>query len=131
MVELVDPFERGVLDGFEAAPGSAPVDNLGFVEAVDRLGQSVVVAVADTADRRLDTGLGQALGVLDRHVLRPTVAMTDQAAPIGRAAIVERLFQGIEDEAGMGDPAGPPAYDPPSTGIDDEGDVDEPRQVGT
>ena len=53
MVEPIDPFERGVLDGFEAAPGSAPVDHLGFVEAVDRLGQSVVVAVADTADRRL------------------------------------------------------------------------------
>ncbi len=69
MVEPVDPFERCVLDGFEAAPGSAPVDHLGFVEAVDRLGQSVVVAVADTADRRLDAGLGEALGVFDRHVL--------------------------------------------------------------
>ena len=41
MVEPVDPFERGVLDGLEAAPGSAPVDHLGFVEAVDCLGQSV------------------------------------------------------------------------------------------
>ena len=42
-------------------------------------------------------------------------------------AIVQRLFQGIEDEAGVGRPAGPPADDPPSIGIDDEGDVDEPR----
>ena len=50
MVETVDPFERRILDGFEAAPGSAPVDHVGFVEAVDRLSQSVVVAVADTAD---------------------------------------------------------------------------------
>ena len=69
MVEPVDPFQRGVLDGFEAASGSAPVDHLGFVETVDRFGQSVVVAVADTADRWLDAGLGKALGVLDRHVL--------------------------------------------------------------
>ena len=50
MVEPVGPFNRVVLDGFEAAPGSAPVDHHGFVEAVDGLGQSVVVAVADTAD---------------------------------------------------------------------------------
>jgi hypothetical protein len=31
----------------------------GFVETVDCLGQSVVVAVANTANRRLDTGLGR------------------------------------------------------------------------
>ena len=46
-------------------------DHFGLVEAVDCLGQSVVVAVADAADRRLDPGFGKALGVLDRHVLRP------------------------------------------------------------
>ena len=46
------------------------MDDLGLVEAVDRLGESVVVAVADAADRWLDAGLGQALGVLDRDVLR-------------------------------------------------------------
>jgi hypothetical protein len=41
MVEPVDLFERGVLDGFEAAPGSAPVDHFGFVEAVDRLAKAL------------------------------------------------------------------------------------------
>jgi hypothetical protein len=50
---------------------------------------------------------------------------------MGRPAIMQRLFQGIEDEAGMRRPAGPPAYDPPSIGIDDQGDVDEPAQVAT
>lgn len=59
--------------------------------------------------------------------LRPPVAMMDQAAPMVRTAIVERLFQGIEDEAGMGSPAGPPASGPPTISIDDERDVDEPR----
>ena len=29
MVEPVDPFERGELDGFEVAPWSPPVDHLG------------------------------------------------------------------------------------------------------
>ena len=44
VVEPVDPLERGIFDGFEAAPRPASVDHLGFVEAVDGLGQSVVVA---------------------------------------------------------------------------------------
>ena len=45
------------------------MDDLCFVEAVDRLGESVVVGVANAADRRLDPGRGQAFGVLDRDVL--------------------------------------------------------------
>ena len=44
-------------------------DHLGLVEAVDRLGQSVVVAIANATDRRLDPGFGEAPGVLDGHVL--------------------------------------------------------------
>jgi len=71
MIEPVDPFERGIFDSFEAAPKPAQVDHLGSVEAVDRLGQSVVITVANAANRRLDPGLGKALGVLDRQVLRP------------------------------------------------------------
>ena len=69
MVEPVDPFERGILDGFEAAPRSSPVDHLRFVEAVDRLDRSAVIAVADAADRCLDPGLGETLGVFDGDVL--------------------------------------------------------------
>jgi hypothetical protein len=56
MVEPVDPFQRGELDGFQASPRAASPDHLGLVEAVDRLGQGVVVTVADAADRRLDAG---------------------------------------------------------------------------
>ena len=40
MVEPVDPFEGGELDGLERAPGPAPADDLGLVEAVDRLGRA-------------------------------------------------------------------------------------------
>lgn len=82
MVEPVDPLERGIFDGFEAAPRSTPVDHLGLVKTVDRLGQSVVVAIFDAADRRLNPGFGEALGVVDGHVLRPAVAMMDEAAPM-------------------------------------------------
>ena len=53
----------------------------------------------------------------------------------GPPAVMKRLLGRIQDEAGMRRPAGAPADDPPSIGIDDEaypersrgGDVDEPR----
>ena len=54
VVEPVDPFERGEFDRLEVAPGPAPPNDLGFVESVDRLGEGVVVAVADAADGRLE-----------------------------------------------------------------------------
>ena len=41
----IDPFERGELHGFEVAPWSSPMDDLGFVKAVDRFGESIVVTV--------------------------------------------------------------------------------------
>jgi hypothetical protein len=37
--------------------------------AVDRLGQGIVIAVADAADRRLDPGLAQSLCIFDRQIL--------------------------------------------------------------
>ena len=58
MLNQSTPFERGELEGFYAAPGTAPMDDLGFVEAVDRLGEGVVLAVANAADRRHETGFG-------------------------------------------------------------------------
>ena len=68
-IEPIDPFEGRELDRFERAPRSAPMDHFGFVQAVDRLGESVVVRVPDAADRRFNAGVGQTLGVLDRDVL--------------------------------------------------------------
>lgn len=55
--------------------------------------QSVVVAVPDAADRGLDRGLSKAFGVLDRHVLRPAITMTNQATAMSRSAVVERSPQ--------------------------------------
>ena len=56
------------------------MDDLGLVQAVDRFGERVVVGVADASDRRLDTGLDQALGVFDRDVLHAAIGMVDEAA---------------------------------------------------
>jgi hypothetical protein len=41
------------------------MDELGLIEAIDRLGESVVVGIADAANRRFDACLRQALGILD------------------------------------------------------------------
>ena len=54
MVEPVDPFQDSELDRLEVASWSAPMDDLGLVEPIDRFGEFVVVAVADAFDRRRD-----------------------------------------------------------------------------
>ena len=69
IVEPVYPFQRRELDCLERPPWPAPVDDLGFVKAVDGFGEGIVGAVADAAHRRLDTRFRQALGVFDRDVL--------------------------------------------------------------
>jgi hypothetical protein len=69
VVEPVDPFQGGVLDLVDALPGAAPADQLGLVQADDRLGQGVVVGVAAGADRGDRPSLGEALGVADRQIL--------------------------------------------------------------
>ena len=58
VVEPVHPFQLCELDGFKGSPWSAPVDHLGLVKPVDGLGQGIVIAVADAADRRLDASFG-------------------------------------------------------------------------
>jgi hypothetical protein len=54
VVESVDPLKGGELDGLEAAPGSAAPDQLGLEEAVDRLGERVVVTVAEALSHQRD-----------------------------------------------------------------------------
>src|SRR3954447_10893146 len=80
VVEPIDPFEGGELDRFAAAPGAAPMDHLGFVETVDGFGEGIVVAVPDAADRRLDTRLGEPLGIFNREVL-PGFKWSSQRLP--------------------------------------------------
>lgn len=102
VVEPAHPFEGGELHGLEAPPWAAAVDHLGLEQADHRFGQRVVVAVADTAHGGLDTGHGEARGVANAHVLGPAVGMADVTAAGRRAALVQRLLQGIEHEIGSG-----------------------------
>ncbi len=101
VVEPVDPFERCVFDGLEASPWAATVDDFGLEQAVDRLGQRVVVAVTDTANRGFDARVRQPFGVFDGQVLGSAVRMMDQPHAFDRAAFMDGLFEGIENEPGM------------------------------
>jgi hypothetical protein len=130
VVEPVDPFESGIFDGLERSPRSPPVDDLGFVKAIDGLGQSVVIAVADTTDGWLNARFGEAFGILDRDVLAAAIGVVDETAAMRRSTIMKGLLERIEDEAGMGRAACPPPDDPPCERVDDERDIHEPRPGG-
>jgi hypothetical protein len=103
------------------------MDDLGFVEAVDRLGQSVVIAVADAADGRLDAGFRQALGVTDETILLNRVGWWMRLAAMRGPTLVQCLLQRIQHEAGMRGPAHSPAHDAAGIRVDDEGHIDEAR----
>jgi hypothetical protein len=69
VVELVQPFECGILDGLKGSPRPSAVDHLRLVKAVDCLSQSIVIAVADAADRRFDPRLSEGFRVSDGDIL--------------------------------------------------------------
>jgi hypothetical protein len=52
LVEPVDVAQGGQLDLVKGAPGAVAADQFGLEQPDGRLGQAVVVAVADAADRR-------------------------------------------------------------------------------
>jgi len=68
------------------------VDDLRLEEPVDRLGKSVVIAVAHAADRGLDACISEAFGVFDRQILASAVAVVNQPHALDRAAFMDSLF---------------------------------------
>ena len=75
VVKPVDPFEGSELDVFQVVPGAASIDNFCLVETDDRLGQRIVIGVANAPHGWLDAGLSQAFGVPDAKMLPATVAV--------------------------------------------------------
>jgi hypothetical protein len=58
------------------------MNDLGLEQADYRLGEGVVEAVANAADREHDPGLGEALGVADRQILHPAAdLLRDKGRP--------------------------------------------------
>jgi hypothetical protein len=75
------------------------MNDLGFVETVDGFGESIVVAVADAAYRRLDTRFRQALGLFDRDLWADPVAVMHEPVAMHGPPVMQGLFQRIENEA--------------------------------
>ena len=71
VVPPVHPPAGGQLDVFHGAPRplAGAVDDFGFVQAIDGLGQGVVIAVAPGADRDDRSLLGETFGVANGQVL--------------------------------------------------------------
>ena len=73
VIKPVDPFEGGKFDGFQGFPRAFPPDDFGLVESIDGFRQSVVIAVTNTAHRRLKTCLGQTLRIPYTDILAATI----------------------------------------------------------
>ena len=88
----------------------------------------------DLAERRFPVVIATSfIRVLRRPIesaLDAAVAVVDEAGAAHRLPGMQRLLQGIEDEARFRAPRHPPADDAPGIGVDDEGDVDEARPGG-
>src|SRR5690625_4429140 len=109
MVEPVHPLQGGDLHVGNSPPGSQVVDDLGLVEPDDRLGESIVVAVALAADRGSHAGLSEPLRVANREILRAAVAMYYQA-PVPLPS-VQRLLQRVQHQVAVQAAAHPPPDD--------------------
>ena len=104
------------------------MDDFGIEQTINRLGQSIVATVANAADRGLNACFGQSFRVFDRQMLGQIQLVV--ATPLDRAAFMDRLFEGVENEAGMGNGADPPADNAPGIGIDDDRNIEEPLPRG-
>lgn len=94
IVESIHPFEGRAVYGFEAAPYAATMNGPGLEQAADDLGQSVIIAVADAADRRLDARFLQWFGVFYGQVMAAKIRAVDKPHALGRAA-ADRLMISI------------------------------------
>ena len=89
VIEPVDPFQGYEFHRLQASPGAPRANHLGLVQPDDRLGQGVIVRIANTAHRLPDAGLGQAVDVADRET-----AIRDRCH--GLEIIGNRLPAGVE-----------------------------------
>jgi hypothetical protein len=93
-VEPRHPFQRGVFDVVEAAPGATAVDHFRLVQPDHRLGQRVVIRVADAAHRRRRAGREHAVRVPHGDILRSTIRVDDETAV--EFTVVQRLLERVE-----------------------------------
>jgi len=108
------------------------VDQLGLVEAVDRLSKRVIERIPDRPDRRDGDDLGKPFPVTHRCELRPGVGMRDEAVEAG-AALPTGHLECVEDHGGAHVRCDTPTHDATRERIDDEahiGDTGPGRHIG-
>jgi hypothetical protein len=133
VVEPVDPFGGGQLEFLDRAPGLAWFDQFGLVQAVDGLGQGIVIGASDGPDGGLDTGFGEAFGEPDRRVLGTPICMVDNIFQVDSSFLLagpDGLFDRVEHHRGGHRRCDSPAQDPACVGVGDEGYVGESRPRG-
>jgi hypothetical protein len=96
VVEPVDTGKGREFNSLDAFPGRLAVDHLGFVEAVDRFRECVVIRISNASNGRFDACVGQALGVSNAHVLRSLVRVMNEAAFADRLSGMQGLFKRIQ-----------------------------------
>ena len=69
VVEPIDPAEGGHFQILHVAPRTLTMNELGFVEPVDRFSQGVVIRIPDAADRWFNACFGQTLGIANGQIL--------------------------------------------------------------
>src|SRR2546425_2231143 len=101
--------------------GALALNPLRLEEADDRLGERIVVRIATAPDGRRNAGIRESIRVAHRQILRATVTVMDK--PVGRVAtaVVDRLFERIEDEIRVQRARHPPADDASGEDVDDKG----------
>lgn len=78
------------------------MDQLGFVETVNRLSECTVIRVTNAADGWLNASFGQTLGVSNGQVLSAAIRVMHQAALLDRPPIMQSLLEGIENKVSFG-----------------------------
>lgn len=102
-------------------------------DPVEGLGGGVVIGVALRPDGGDDAELVEPLGVANGPVLHAAVGVVDQAPRFAALAstLPDAVLESVEGEVGVQGTAHPPTDDAAGEQVHDEGDVDNPAQVGT
>lgn len=97
VVKQVEPSYGGQLDVLGGAPGLTGFAHFGLVEAIDRLGERVVIGTTRRPDQGLNTRLGKPFGEPDRRVLRPSrmvdnvFEVEDTLLPANPTGVLDRI----------------------------------------
>jgi hypothetical protein len=123
LLEPRHPDQRLVLHRVEATPRALAGDDFGLVQPDHALRLRITVGIPHAADGGRVAHLVQPRGETQRSVLRP-VSRGDQEPPaIG--AVVQGLFQGIQDQARVHGPPRPPPHDTARVHVDHQCHIDD------